>query len=300
MSTSAAPFFFKPKDVNNLDTFQDGGLRHNNPAFLASWEAAVLWPDRWSERNAIDYMVSLGTGTGPNVKQKMGPHSPVKDRSLKRLFGTLMGHIDSEEQWKMFFHCLPLRVRHRYHRLNIYFPGPEPGLDEVRAIESLKQQASQSIASNYQADLIISSIVSSIFYFELESWFAYDQGYMCSGVICCRLPLEYTMRERLYHTLVEKKAFFLVMGRPVPCVENIPKGIPAFRRSIKFGTASREKSISISLAGLPSRTTAISGMPTSLERMIEAQCLEAPFGRVDYSMVEKALPKPGKRKFNEI
>ncbi|KAF2199844.1 FabD/lysophospholipase-like protein, partial [Delitschia confertaspora ATCC 74209] len=44
--SSAAPFFFKAKDLDNLDTYQDGGLEHNNPAFIASWECSFIWPEK--------------------------------------------------------------------------------------------------------------------------------------------------------------------------------------------------------------------------------------------------------------
>lgn len=118
--------------------------------------------------------------------------------------------------------CLPLGLRNRHHRLNIHFAGRESGLDEVDAIDGLEQQASGFIASSYEAGLLLSSIISLIFYFELKSWYTQYQGYICSGIICCRLPLEYAARKRLYLTLAEKKAFSLVVGRTVPRVQSIP------------------------------------------------------------------------------
>ncbi|KAF2474243.1 uncharacterized protein BDR25DRAFT_351790 [Lindgomyces ingoldianus] len=101
--TSAAPFFFKPKDVNNLDIFQDGGLQHNNPAFISSWECAFLWPSRYQilgrDNGRVDYMISLGIGTASSTKCKVGP-------------------ILHEKQWKTFIDCVPTELRSRYFRLN--------------------------------------------------------------------------------------------------------------------------------------------------------------------------------------
>ncbi|KAF2194727.1 FabD/lysophospholipase-like protein [Zopfia rhizophila CBS 207.26] len=304
--TSAAPFFFKPKHVDNLDTYQDGGLQHNNPAFIASWECAFLWPDRCQilERNNghIDHMISLGTGTSSSWKYKVGPHSPVRDRSLKRLFGNYMGHLDGEKQWQTFINCVPPNLRDRYHRFNIFFPGPEPALDEVPAIERLKDLANRFIVSNPRATLAKDSLVSSIFYFELDDFHQLDGGgYQCFGTVSCRLPLDYSGRKYLYRSLAENSAFFLVSGRPVACVETIPKGMPAFRRRIDFIAKNMDDEVHISIRGITSHPTPISGLPRKLSYLVTAQSLQIPFGCIDHREVDRPLPSiPLKRKLHEI
>ncbi|KAK3708056.1 hypothetical protein LTR37_011749 [Vermiconidia calcicola] len=42
--TSAAPWFFRPKIISEIGTFEDGGLQHNNPLNIALWEASHIWP----------------------------------------------------------------------------------------------------------------------------------------------------------------------------------------------------------------------------------------------------------------
>ncbi|KAF2259651.1 FabD/lysophospholipase-like protein [Lojkania enalia] len=304
--TSAAPFFFKPKDVNNLGTFQDGGLEYNNPAFIATWECAVIWPDRChileQGNGYIDYMLSLGTGTSLSPTYKFGPHSPVRDRFLKRLMGNYMGHLDGEKQWKTFIKCIPADLRNRYYRFNIYFPGPEPALDDVLAIQQLKRQADQCISSDIQARLVKDSLIASMFYFELISFHQLQGGAIqCTGTILCRIRLDYGGRKKLYHLLARSCASFIISGRSIDCFEVIPKGMPAFRRSVDFVAKGLNDPIYILLEGITSRPTLISGMPRPVHQLIEAQGLQTPFGCIDHREVEKPLPRAqSKRKLHEI
>ena len=295
--TTAAPFFFKAKDVDHLDTYQDGGLEHNNPAFIASWESAVIWPQSGRKSN-IDHMISLGTGSTTSVKYKVGPHSPVRDRFLKRLFGNYMGHLDGEKQWKTFFHCVPREFRSRYHRLNISFPGPEPAIDDVSAIEQLKHQATEFMNTGSQAIVSKDAMIASMFYFELERYHNEDDNtYSCSGTIRCRLSMDYAARKKLYNYLAERSTMFLISGRPIASVQPIPKGLPAFRRHLNFVLQSLDDEVHITIRGATSTPTTISGLPCSLRHLATAQELTAPFGRRDHRLEDEALPElPRKRK----
>ncbi|KAF2727575.1 FabD/lysophospholipase-like protein [Polyplosphaeria fusca] len=291
--TSAAPFFFKPKDVANLDTFQDGGLEHNNPAFIAQWECSYLWPDGPAGHcnGRMDHMISLGTGTTSLARYRIGPHSPVKDRFLKRLVGSFMGHLDSEKQWRTFYSCISDEARGRYHRLNISFPGPEPALDEVSAMKRLKRQASDFMSSDPQSALARDAIAASIFYIELDRLSRVEKGmYACSGTIRCRLPLDYSGRKALYKHLLEQRACFWVAGRSIPCAETVPKGLPAFRRQVSFVMQSLEHHVEVSITGITTKATPISGLPRPLQQIIAVQGLISPFGCADNRAIEKPLP----------
>jgi hypothetical protein len=58
-----------------------------------------------------------------------------------------------------------------------------------------------------------------------------------------------------------------------------------------------EDQIQILLTGITSEPTIISGMPTRLNTIVEAQGLEMPFGCIDHRSVVKRLPTiPSKRK----
>lgn len=308
MSTSAAPYFFKAKDVDNIDTFQDGGLQHNMPAFIASWECAILWPDRCQilepGNGHVDHMISLGTGTSTAIKHKIGPHSPVKDRFVKRLYGNCMVQMDSEKQWKTFIQCIPEKLQSRYHRLNICFPGPEPAMDEVNAMPGLKLQAQQIFDADTKVDLAEDTITASIFYFELDSVSSTESGLIqCSGTIMCRLPLDDDGRMKLQKKLSKTKTSFIVRGHKYPFrVNTLRRKIPPpFRMRLDFKLNSETDDVHISVQGITSLPTLISGLPRSLHHIVEAQGLDAPFGCSDHREIERALPNaPPKRKFHLI
>ena len=307
MCTSAAPLFFKSKDVRNLATFQDGGLWYNNPALMVRYECELLWPDRChfleTDKGHIDYMVSLGTGSSSSGERiVMGPHSPVKTKSWFRLVESFVDHLDSELQWEKFMFGIPPKWHSRYHRFNIFFQGREPALDDVQAIERLKHQAKIAIASSSETLLTKDHMIASIFYFELDSFPQHRGGaYKCKGTILCRLPLKYGGRKKLYQWLLRSSATFIVSGRLIPCITSVPKGTPPFRQQVDFTIKSLDEQLQLSIGGITSRPTLISGMPNRLRHFIAAQGLQSPFGCSDHRMAEKPLPTvPSKRKSEDI
>jgi hypothetical protein len=300
--TSAAPFFFKSKDVENVDTFQDGGLRHNCPAFLASWECGAVWPKKgqiFDPSNCqIDHMVSLGTGTSVLSRYATGPHSPRKERFLQRFVGNYKVQLDGEMQWRTFNRCVPPHMSSRLHRLNVSLPGVEPALDDVTAMERLKASALQYIQSNAQTILVRNTMIASIFYLEIDSIACVEGGsQQCHGTIFSRLPLGPTGHRDLYKSLVAKRAFFVINGHGRSCADSVPEGVSIFRKPVEFVLKSIEDQIQILLTGITSEPTIISGMPTRLNTIVEAQGLEMPFGCIDHRSVVKRLPTiPSKRK----
>lgn len=93
--TSAAPWYFKAVALKNIGTFQDGGLHHNNPLSLALWEVKHLWP----QCAVPDLALSIGTGVNESVFS-IGPQSPVRKRSIFRIFESFMESMDGEKSWK--------------------------------------------------------------------------------------------------------------------------------------------------------------------------------------------------------
>jgi hypothetical protein len=292
--------------VDKLDTYQDGGLKHNNPAFIASWECEEIWKEKCGTGDRIqqiDHLISLGTGTSSISEYKIGPHSPVKSGFIQRIFDHYKGMFDGESQWEFYLRNIPIQSRSRYHRLNAYFTGPEPDLDDTSAIQSLKSLANAFITSNPKATLVRDTMIASSFYFELDTFHQLRGGsYQCSGTIFCRLPLlDYHGRKRLYHSLKQKSASFRVMDRPIACVEDIPRGMPAFRRPVTFRVKSMNEQIHITMTDITSQATPISGFPQCLSQLISAQNLLQPFGAIDHKVIERPLPcLPLKRKLEDM
>lgn len=302
--TSAAPFFFKSKDVVQLDTFQDGGLRHNNPAWLAVWECETIWPEKFhvfgneSSGVRLDHFISLGTGTTAPSTYQLGPHSPKLDRFFKRLRSSFEHQLNNEEQWNTFIRCVPAKLRSRCLRLNVPLPGGEPALDDVTAITHLKLAASKSVETDATITKVKNSLFASLFYLEVDNYSRMiDATYKASVTIYCRLPLGFAERKRFYHTLLRKHAMFVINGRAHPCVSSLPSGFPMYRCSFDLRLKSKTDDINVRLSGITSEPTLISGMPTRLDWLIEAQSLESPFGTIEGCFSEKALPDtPLKRK----
>lgn len=299
-STSAAPWFFKPKSIKHLGTFQDGGLHHNNPVNLALWEAKSVWPDRGQP----DFVLSLGTGTWASSSSlyAVSPRSPVKERFISRVFHTFMKSLDGEKAWTELRNGLPADSGTRYHRLNLHLKGKEPSIDDIGAMTRLKHEASDFLLSDGRLNFIADSLHATLFYFELEAYPMYRKGaYNCVGNIFCRLQLSRHGREALQEELCKSKAHFIVLGHPVPCTKRKEQNAPFFKRYVRFSVPDLEDIISISITGSTSRSRSISGMPKSLRELLVSQKLQSSFGRTDHVEFEKPLPQvPAKRKFSDV
>jgi hypothetical protein len=249
-------------------------------------------------------MISLGTGSTSPQKHQVGPHTPKRDRFIRRLVGSFMRQLDGEEQWRTFVRCVPSEIRPRYHRLNVSLSGDEPALDDTRAIDLLKHEASQFILreKDHQLQRVKDTMIASLFYFEVDAVSHLEGGsYQCCGTIFCRLPIEGASHQRLYQWLLETHAFFVIGSQSIPCAQYQPKGNPIFRRSVTFIVANMEEKMTILLTGVTSQSTTISGMPVRMSSLIEAQNWEAPFGCIDNRKSESGLPpQPPKRRFNDL
>lgn len=271
---------------------------------LASWECAVLWPDRCemykTDDCRIDHMVSLGTGSMSTPKHELGPHTPKRDRFIQRLFGSFMDQLDGEKQWKTFIRCIPHELQHRFHRLNVPLRGVEPALDDTEAIEHLKEDTLYSLERNDQLHTIENTMVASIFYFELDTIDRLEGGTLrCSGTIFCRLSLEAASRHVLHEWLKKNAACFVLGTQSIPCVSG--PGRSFFRRSVSFIATNLDEQLSITLTGVTNTPTLISGMPVRLRSISDLLYINSPFGFIDSRRMEKSLPEePAKRKADRL
>ncbi|CAI6336998.1 unnamed protein product [Periconia digitata] len=294
--TSAAPWFFKPRHLHKLGTFQDGGLQHNCPSDIADWEIGFLWP----EKPIPDYALSLGTGTAFYTTSTLQHRKSY--RFLTRLFKNFMRSLDGEDAWRKFYNNRPASTRGRYHRLNVRFSSHEPQLDDVSSLTQLKSQATEAICSTHNdIGLIIDTIKASMFYFELDSMPQFSGStYNVSGFILCRLDLSVPGRQHLYQNLLDTASWFVVQGNPTRCVDKIPKGWPPFKCRIKFNVESIDEDVYISVRGLTNATHLISGFPTTLKDLINQQRLDSPFGTIDHVEIEKNYRNPLKKGLQTI
>ena len=65
MATTAAPTFFQPHKIDGLGCFVDGGLRANNPSFIAYTHYIDYLKEESEEIKRNVFVLSIGTGTIP-------------------------------------------------------------------------------------------------------------------------------------------------------------------------------------------------------------------------------------------
>ena len=159
-------------------------------------------------------------------------------------------------------------------------------------IDSLISQATQYIRTGVHLRVIRDLMYAAMFYFELDRMPEYIDGrYICTGHIFCRLHLSRKGRESLYRQLVDTSSYFVIDGRPIPCVERVPSCIPPFVRKVRFTLQSMNDFVGITVRGVTLRPRSISGLPKTLKALVQAQVLEAPFGSTDHSRSAKILPE---------
>lgn len=177
-ATSAAPTYFKsffhePTKI----TFNDGGIKFNNPIFIADNERKLVWPDL-AEQDP-DILLSIGTGynskakantSNPGPRSKIGMEGYVR-RMLRIALDAIQGNLDCEATWRDFISRLPKNDEkcRKYARLNPDFENTLPRLDDVKQIDYLQTRTKQTFSSNpgwYEP--IAETLIASLFYFEMD------------------------------------------------------------------------------------------------------------------------------------
>lgn len=286
--------------MRNLGTFQDGGLQHNNPLSIALCEYRFIWPNRGEP----DFALSIGTGTSFNDHAVFEPRSPVYDRTLRRLFRSFMRSTDGEKAWRDFINTISEGQKHRYHRLNISLGDLDPDIDDVSVMKRLRDTAEESVKSSAELQCVHQAMFASMFYFELVDVPIFDgESYVCAGVIFCRMNMPKEGKKAFYEDLLKSSYYFLLDGRPLPCVETIPRGVPLYRKRVEFRASTMDHIVSITLAakGRDTPSHYISGLPRKLEDLVSCQWLNAPFGRINHHSFGRRLPPlPVKRKRGDL
>ncbi|KAK6510150.1 hypothetical protein TWF481_004863 [Arthrobotrys musiformis] len=187
-ATSAAPFYFKPFTHKGTGAiYVDGGIQHNNPAYIAESERKLLWPE--SKHLQPDIFLSLGTGINPRMDMT-GKRGNLRGTSRIESFLKILRSVaedriqDSpacEKAWNTFFSGIPstpmsdrsgVALDQRYIRLNVPLKRKDdpPELDDTSP-ETLKYLITAT--KNFIAkdrDIIrniANSLLCSAFYFEV-------------------------------------------------------------------------------------------------------------------------------------
>ncbi|GIZ48196.1 hypothetical protein CKM354_001126600 [Cercospora kikuchii] len=283
-ATSAAPAFFRTAKVPNVGTFQDGGLRLNNPVNVGLAEVRQVW----SASTKVDVMLSLGTGTTQETAPIPAPPSRgrFKDSFIPRIYRSFMSGMDGEVAWRQLSNHLSTDAKTGHFRLNIPLSEAVSRLDDVRAMEALRNNV-HVLRDDGKLLQVKRTLLASCFFFELDDIPQLDgQGfYLCSGTIRVRGDgdriLSY-LREAepacADLEFLKGQDFLGVLEEEQDTCERCKK----FCKHVQFYVRNRAEEISILLNIGNQNQQRISGFPCSTEDLVHKQRLQ---------LVEDPLPR---------
>ncbi|KAL6714244.1 hypothetical protein ACLMJK_007667 [Lecanora helva] len=284
--TSAAPGLFQPASIESLGSFQDGGLRHNNPMDLAVLECSRLWP---SETDP-DVVLSLGTGTEAEVRTPRSPKAPgfrhlFNDGFIPRLCRSFLSSLDGERAWRDSVNRLSHGTRANYFRLNVPYSSLEPRLDDLKCMDALRTSIHlQPQGHKDRTDVAFALLVAS-FYFELYEPPSFAAGqYFCTGIIRCRnnFLAVFNSLIRLHGPQLDFVLGSEHLGELSR--EDVCRVCHLFSKRVQFNVRQLEDVISISVRASGLQCRKISGFPHSTLWFVQQQELDAPFGRMDHDL----------------
>ncbi|KAH7132983.1 hypothetical protein EDB81DRAFT_888099 [Dactylonectria macrodidyma] len=281
---TAAPAYFTPKHIDGVGLLQDAGVIQNNPINLALSELRSLYP----AKPLPQYLISLGTGIFmESASRERVPGKRLgyfKRHFLHRLFKAYMSLLSGKKTMDDFDRSTKTSpLFERCIRLDAVVPGPAAPLDDAGSVPRLKCSVHQDRLLQDAICALAKRIIASLFYFELDA-IPSRRGTQFRGSGCisclCRAPDE--ALPALRQKLVQSSAVFRVNGSIVPGMlsgASFWTSCGNFRKKIKF--TSGDATISITLQqGSPEYP--ISGSPFRLSELVEAQQLNAHFGRSDH------------------
>ncbi|KAH7110494.1 hypothetical protein EDB81DRAFT_672123 [Dactylonectria macrodidyma] len=276
--------YFTPKHIDGVGLLQDAGVIQNNPINLALSELRSLYP----AKPLPQYLISLGTGNFmESASRDRVPGKRLgyfKRHFLHRLFKAYMSLLSGKKTMDDFDRSTKTSpLFERCIRLDAVVPGPAAPLDDAGSVPRLKCSVHQDRLLQDAICALAKRIIASLFYFELDA-IPSRRGTQFRGSGCisclCRAPDE--ALPALRQKLVQSSAVFRVNGSVEPGMlsgASFWASCGNFRKKIKF--TSGDATISITLQqGSPEYP--ISGSPFRLSELVEAQQLNAHFGRSDH------------------
>jgi hypothetical protein len=262
--------FFPTKHIADVGTFQDAGLLVNDPVATAFSEAAIIYPS-----TPIDLILSLGTGKIP--KAEYAQSLKVAAAPLRAPFRVrdLVWEKSRDQQVRQVFAHHP-----RYHRLD-HEVDRDYGLDNVGHMLALKSAVENDASLSEPINRVAGYAVASLFYFELVGLPKRSHTkFMGSGHILCSVLGKDPEFGTLLTQLSSSRAQFYLNGVPLNGIwtdQGFLDGDGNFRKRVDFKI---EDHISIVMR-IGDRSVdiyEISGLPSTISNLIQAQGLKVYFG----------------------
>ncbi|OBT56265.1 hypothetical protein VE04_05112 [Pseudogymnoascus sp. 24MN13] len=162
-------FFGKRYDVRQqhleaFGTFQDGGLKYNNPLRPGRRQVQRIWNDE-----DCDIVLSIGTGFKEQLTSPKAPNvrNLFQDGAIARLYRASMSSLslDSGNSWKDHWHGLEKDIKGQHFRLDVPLKGRVPNIDEVDQMADLQDQVRNNLGD---MDGLARAFKAVSFFFELD------------------------------------------------------------------------------------------------------------------------------------
>jgi len=278
------PRLFKPAHLSALGTFQDGGLKHNNPINLALWENRYIWPSA-----NVDMVLSLGTGT---TKASASPSAPnfrhvFLDGFIPRLYRSFISSLDGQSAWQDLQNRLDNESRKDYFRLNVILTEKQFTIDDVNCMAELRDCVHTKSDFKHNCTEIVHAILLSSLFFELSHMPLFVDGvYHCYGMIRCRLDgicmLEALGRLQQSHWAVVTETEILGYLEPE---RHVCKLCRCYQMPVRVTTRHPADTTTIYVQSITKARRKISGFPQTMEWFVLQQGLEADFGTPHHSRI---------------
>lgn len=278
---------FKPASIAALGSFQDGGLRHNNPTDLALWESSKIWPS-----TTIDVLLSLGTGKEDSLRSPQAPkfRNVLNDGFIPRLCRSFMSSLDGERAWRDLANRLDDNSKSDYFRLNVPFSGEEPRLDDVERVEELRRSVHLQPDGPRDRTGIAFALLVTSFFLELDTIPKFEEGrYFCQGYIRCRNNPRSVIRSlnKLYGTHLEFTTSTVSLG--LLSVNDVCGTCQLYQRRVRFYVRHLEETINMYLKANNLERRKLSGFPHDMAWFVSQQRLSMPFGNADHDIQLRSM-----------
>lgn len=178
------PRLFKLAHLLALGTFQDEGLKHNNPINLALWENCYIWPS-----TNVDMILSLSTST---IKASAFSSAPnfryvFLDEFISRLYRSFILSLDDQTIWQDLQNRLENESRQNYFRLNVILTKKQFTIDDVNCMAKLRDYVHTRSNFKDNCTKIVHAMLLSSLFFELNHMSLFvNEIYHCYGTIRCK------------------------------------------------------------------------------------------------------------------
>jgi hypothetical protein len=155
-------------------------LYYNNPVEIADAERKMIWPE--SALDHPDIMLSIGTGydssknlNNPMPTQFRRPARLGVISNIKNLKRIAEDHIalstESQRAWDAWYRmvCRSVEDNNRFYRLNVDCGRDPPALDNISAMQELREYTHQQYGANQIIQKIASHLIATSFYTNIIS-----------------------------------------------------------------------------------------------------------------------------------